>query len=218
MLPVNDILDAVFLGCFLFGLLLSIVTLVLGVVDLGIGHVGHGGGHAGGHGGDTGHNGDDVGFFNLPTLLAFIAWFGGIGYLARHGLGWFSLLSVIVGIGGGLVGGFLIYLLLAKLAQSDGELDPDDYRLPGTIARVASSIRPGGTGEIIYQQGGVRQVAAARAVDGGAIPRNTEVVVLRVEHGFALVEPWDQLMNSEIEPAGDQPAGGPPGRRRMPTP
>lgn len=214
MLPVNDLLDAIFLGCFLFGLILSIVTLFLGVVDLGIGHIGHGAGH----GGDVGHHGDEVGIFNLPTILAFIAWFGGIGYLARHGLGWFSVLSVIVGIGGGLVGAIMIYLLLAKLAQSGGELDPDDYRLPGTIARVASSIRAGGTGEIIYQQGGVRQVAAARAVDGGAIPRDTEVVVLRVERGFALVEPWDQLMDSEIEPAGDHSSGGPPGRSRMPAP
>lgn len=201
MLVVNDALDAILLGCFFFGLIFSAVALLLGLGHIGghDGHVGHGG-HGGdvGHGGDHGaHHGDELSFLNLPTLLGFIAWFGGVGYLARHGLGWYSAVSVVVGLAGGLVGGFIVYQILARLARFDGELHAEDFRLPGTIARVTYSIRAGGTGEIVYEQAGVRQVGAARAAAGQAIPRGTEVVVLRTANGIAFVEPWDALVAAD---------------------
>ena len=73
---------------------------------------------------------------------------------------------------------------------------PEDYRLPGQIARVTSSIREGGTGEVVYIQGGVRQVAAARSANGTPIARGVEVVILRNEKGIVYVDVWDQLVGS----------------------
>jgi membrane protein implicated in regulation of membrane protease activity len=183
---INDTLDAIFLGTFLFGLVFSALSLLVGVADIGFD----------GDGSDGG-SGDDAGFWqiNLGSILAFLTWFGGIGYLARHALGWLSILSIFVGLLGGLLGGVIILWFFARVIRpNDRALDPEDYRLPGTIARVTSSIRVGGTGEIMFEQAGVRQVAAARAVGDTALPRGTEVVVLRTERGIAVVDPWDSLI------------------------
>lgn len=205
MLVINDVLDAVFLGCFFFGLIFSAVSLLLGAGHLGIDHGHHGVDH-----------GDGIGPVNVSTLLAFLAWFGGVGYLARHGLGWYSLLSIAVGLGGGLVGAAVIFWVLSTLIRgSDTELRASDYRLPGTLARVTSSIRAGGTGEIVYQQGGVRQVAAARSTSGEPIARETEVVVLRSERGVAFVEPWEALLEdheSALGSRGESPVAALNGR------
>ena len=73
---------------------------------------------------------------------------------------------------------------------------PEDYRLPGQIAHVTSSIREGGTGEVVYIQGGVRQVSAARSANGTPIARGVEVVILRNEKGIVYVDIWDQLVGS----------------------
>jgi hypothetical protein len=73
-------------------------------------------------------------------------------------------------------------------------LDPKDYETVGVMARVTSSIRAGGFGEIVYELGGTRQVGAARSATEEGIPFGTEVVVLRVEKGVAFVEPFESLL------------------------
>jgi hypothetical protein len=71
--------------------------------------------------------------------------------------------------------------------------------MPGTIARVTSSIRAGGTGEIVYERRGVRQVSAARSPSGEAIPRGTEVVILKHGSGIAQVEPWTKFVGDGFD-------------------
>jgi hypothetical protein len=58
---------------------------------------------------------------------------------------------------------------------------------------VSSSIRAGGTGEVIYEQAGVRQVVAARAPGAPELQRGTEVVVLSVDNGIATVQVLDEF-------------------------
>jgi hypothetical protein len=87
-----------------------------------------------------------------------------------------------------------------------GELDPRDFELKGKLARVTSSIRPGGVGEIVYEQSGARMVRAARSSSGQAIPRGTEVVVLRAEGGVGYVAPWTELYGDEPLPIEPPPA------------
>jgi hypothetical protein len=87
------------------------------------------------------------------------------------------------------------------IAPANSEMNPHDYELPGTLARVTSSIREGGTGEIVYEQAGYRQVSAARALDGTAIPHGTEVVIMQVRAGIAYVQPWSQLLDEPDEVA-----------------
>ncbi len=190
-MAVNDALDAIYLGAFFFGILFVLATLVLGSVDIG-GHNDHG----------------DIGPFNLSTILGFVAWFGGIGYLVKQGLGGPVILSIIAAILGGLAGAVVVYTLLVKLiAPSDKPLDPKDFELPGTIGRISSSIRPGGVGEVLFEQQGIRQVSAAKSVDGEAIPRGTEVVILRSEHGIAYVQQWESLLAEHAEQAPSLSAG-----------
>jgi hypothetical protein len=229
MFAVDDALDAIFLGAFLFGILFTVISLILGALDIGLDHGGHGGDI--GHGGDVGHGGhaDHTGYFghdggdissyvNVSTVLAFIAWFGGIGYLARNGAGWTALVSVVLAVFGGLAGAYLIYLVFARIIRpgQTAPLDPRDFELQGKLARVTSSVRAGGTGEITYVQSGARMVRAARAADGRAIPRGTEVVVMRAERGVGIVMPWDELIHDDIPHTVDHSGGVAPDQERQP--
>lgn len=182
MIPVNGTIDAVFFGCLLFGVLFTLVSAVLGGMDLGFD-------------GDVGDLGGASWLGNVSGILAFVAWFGGIGLLAHEAAGLPLLFSLVIAVAGGAGGGYLVGRAVRRLSGAGETLDPRTYELPGTIGRVVSSIREGGTGEIIYEQAGLRQVAAARADNGKAIPRGTDVVVLRQHGGVATVAPWDDLMN-----------------------
>ncbi|MHB8757764.1 MAG: hypothetical protein ACYC6V_07105 [Bacillota bacterium] len=129
--------------------------------------------------------------------MSFITWFGGIGYLLRTYSGLVAVLVALIAIGGGLVGASIVFFFLAKLLIPGQRLmDPDDYELPGTIARVTSGIREGGTGEIVYSMGGGRHTAGARSDTGGAIRRGEEVVIVNYEHGLAYVQPWAEFIKS----------------------
>jgi membrane protein implicated in regulation of membrane protease activity len=189
MFPINDLLDAILLGGFLFGLIFTVGTLLLGVADIGF-HGDHGHGFDADGGGEIFH-----GMFNLSAILAFVTWFGGIGYLFRNAAGWNAFLSVLLGLAGGLAGAFVVSWFMVKvLRPSEQVLDPKDYETVGRVARVTSSIREGGVGEIVFELGGTRHVAGARSANPQAIGRGTEVVVLRMERGMAVVEPFEDLL------------------------
>lgn len=187
MFSVNDWLDALLLGAFFFGLVFSVAVLLLGIADLGFdsSHIGHGD-----HGG---HDGPST--LNIGVILAFITWFGGIAYLLRDGLDLFAPIALLVGIGAGFAGGYFVRRLFLYARSQETIMNPDDYRLPGVIARVTSSIRENGTGEVMYVQMGVRQVSAARSDKGIAIPKGTEVVILRRDKGVVYVDLWENLVD-----------------------
>ena len=67
------------------------------------------------------------------------------------------------------------------------------------LGTVSSSIREGGTGEILYSQVGTRRVCGARSEDGTAIAKGTEVVVTRYEKGIAYVQLWSEMSGSGDE-------------------
>ena len=75
-------------------------------------------------------------------------------------------------------------------------MDPADYDMIGVLGKVASPIRPSGTGEIIFSQAGARRAAPARSEDELVIPKGAEVVVTRYERGIAYVRPWEELTQS----------------------
>ena len=194
-MQVNDWLDAVLLGCFFFGLLLSVSLLFIGdggvLTDLGV---------------EAGDGNGPIPI-NLGVLMAFVAWFGGVGFLARNAGGWPLPVTLAAAIAGGVLGAFVAGRLTAAFVSPKAAvLDPADYRLPGTIARVTSSIRENGVGEVVYEQAGIRQVSAARAAGGTAIPQGAEVVVLETRAGIALVEPSDRFFG---EPDGIPIHGSP---------
>jgi hypothetical protein len=200
MFVVNDFLDAILLGCFFFGLIFSGLSLFLGVADLGFGHDGPGHHDGLGHHDGVGHHDDGLSPISVGSILAFLTWSGGVAYLLRNGADAQAAVSVVLGLAAGLLGGYAVYLLLKRVRASEaGLMRAEDYAMPGIIGRVTSSIREGGTGEIVYEQKGVRQVSAARSANGQPIPRGIEIVVHRVAAGIAYVEPWTTFVGDEFD-------------------
>jgi membrane protein implicated in regulation of membrane protease activity len=144
--------------------------------------------------------------FNFVTLTAFLAWFGGTGYLLTR----YSTMWLVVGLGialvSGVVGGGIVFWFLRKVLTSEEEnLDPADYEMVGVLGRMSISIRAGGTGEIIYSQAGTRRTCGARSESGAPIAKGEEVVVTRYEKGIAYVRPWKEMSGEETPPAHPVP-------------
>jgi len=136
--------------------------------------------------------------FNFVTLTAFLAWFGGIGYLlTRFSSIWFAM-GLAIALLSGIGGASIIYLFLSRVLMSKEEnMDPADFDMVGVLGKLCVSIREGGTGELIYSQMGTRRVCGARSEDGAAIAKGTEVVVTRYEKGIAYVRLWSELSGEE---------------------
>jgi hypothetical protein len=189
-----------YLVCFGVGFVLALLTFFSGFGHLQFGHV-HGGhfhfGHAqAGHLRTHAPGGHDSSLspINGFTLMAFLCWFGGTGYLLRRFTGVLGLSVFAIAVLTGLAGAAVIFWFLARvLLPRERVLTPEDTEITGVLARISSPIREGGTGEIAYSQGGARRAAAARSDAGAPIARDVEVVVLRYERGIAYVRPWSEL-------------------------
>jgi membrane protein implicated in regulation of membrane protease activity len=135
--------------------------------------------------------------FNFATITAFLAWFGGTGYILTRHSSLLVTVIVLIAIAGGLVGAAIIFWFIVKfLLTHDHALDPADYERVGVLGRISSAIRQGGTGEIIFSQEGTRQTCGARSEDGEPLARGTEVIVTRYERGIAYVRRWEEMADS----------------------
>lgn len=184
-----------YLVCFGVGFVLALLTFFGGFGHLHFGHL-HGGhfhlGHSHTH--PPGAHDSSLSPINGFTLMAFLCWFGGTGYLLRRFTGVLGLSVFAIAILSGLAGAAVIFWFLARvLLPRERVLTPEDTEITGVLARVSSPIREGGTGEIAYSQGGAHRAAAARSDAGVPIARDVEVVVLRYERGIAYVRAWSEL-------------------------
>jgi hypothetical protein len=216
--PGADWLANIFLFTFLFGLVFTVVSLFLGASHMGGLDAGHAGGPdlahdvggldaghaAAGHSDAGGDGGPSV--FNLPTIMAFLTWFGGAGYIFTRTLGAGALLAVPMAVISGMVGGTIMFVLLTRLLwpMMSKPMSDAAYRLPGTPAKVVSSIRAGGVGEIVYTKAGSRFTAGAKAVNDRPVPKGAEVVIIKYERGLAYVQSIDELLNGEPSEALDE--------------
>jgi hypothetical protein len=187
----------IYLFCFLVGATLSVFSFLAGVIHLHLPlklhlhfHLPHP--HGASHGG-----GPHISWFNASTLLAFLAWFGGVGYLMTR----YSHVETffIVGIAtlAGLAAGWVVLRFLIKLAgPSDEPLRESDRRVIGALGTVSMTIRENGTGEIIFPLGGGRRCSGARSEDGQPIEKGTEIVIERYEKGIAYVKRWEEFVRS----------------------
>jgi hypothetical protein len=195
-----------YLVCFFLGFALSLISFVAGGFNLHLPtkfhfHVGPGHVHAG-HGGHAGSTG--VSIFNTFSLMAFLAWFGGMGYLLMHYSNVGVWLGFVLALFAGSIGALIVFLFLAKvLMPHDRAINQADYEMVGVLGRVNSSIRVGGTGEIVFTLEGTRRCCGARSDNGSAIERGKEVVVTRFERGIAYVRLWDELAGEVQDAAGD---------------
>ena len=187
-----------YLVCFLVGVTLSVLSFLGGSFHLPHFHlhvphvhVPHGGGHAG--------TGGEMPFLNFGTITAFLAWFGGAGYLLTRYSSFMVAGVLTLAVITGLAGATIVFWFVAKLLlKHDRELDPADYDRVGVLARISSPIREGGTGEIIFSQEGTRNTCGARSENGEALARGTEVIVTRYERGIAYVRRWEELAEKDV--------------------
>jgi len=203
-----------YLACFAVGFLLSAISFIGGGLrwHVHLPHLPHGGGHVGaGHApvahGSAGkitatHAGRaaPVSPFNFVTLTAFLAWFGGTGFLiTRFASLWFAL-GLLIAAGAGLFGAAIVFLFLTRVLISHEEsMDPADYEMVGVLGRISMPIRENGTGEIIYSQAGTRRTCGARSENGAAIEKGAEIVVTRYDKGIAYVRLWEEMSNENEE-------------------
>lgn len=208
-------LSTFYLICFVVGFTLSTLSFFFGVLHAHLplrwhipiishhsapasvhGAGGHaaGGTHGAAGGGASKVTGAKLSWLNPSAGLAFLAWFGGTGYLLTQYYGVWYVLALGLAIVSGFAGAAIVSWFLVKvLLPHEIELHDADFELAGTLAKVTSSIREGGTGEITYSQGGVRRCAGARSSDGTtALEKGSEVVVARYDNGIAYVTRWEE--------------------------
>jgi hypothetical protein len=190
-----------YLLCFLVGFSLSVLAFLAGAVHIHLPakwpfpfHLGHhwGGGHAGTHG--SLKAGAHISWFNASTTMAFLAWFGGTGYLlTRHSHLW-ALVSLAIAMVAGLFAGWVVFRFMVKLMQTeDAPMSSEDRRVEGALGTISMAIRENGTGEIIFSLGETRRCAGARSGDGRPIEKGAEVVIERYEKGIAYVKKWEEF-------------------------
>jgi membrane protein implicated in regulation of membrane protease activity len=201
-----------YLTCFAVGFLLSAISFIAGGLrwQLHLPHLPHGGGHIGAGHAPVAHGSAASGAatpaghpapvspFNFITLTAFLAWFGGTGYLiTRFSSIWFAL-GLMIALGAGLFGAAIVFLFLTRVLISREEnMDSADYEMVGVLGRISMPIRENGTGEIIYSQAGTRRTCGARSENGTALEKGAEIVVTRYDKGIAYVRLWEEMNGEE---------------------
>jgi len=189
-----------YLLCFLIGFSLSAISFLAGALHLHLPfkmhwpfHLAHHGG-ALGKGGAIGKGSAHLSWFNAATVLAFLAWFGGTGYLLTAHSILVGAACLGVAVAAGLLAGWLVYRFMYVLVRNtDAHMNEWDYRHEGSVGTVSITIPAQGTGEVIFEQHGTRRSAGARSDDASSIERGAEVVISRYEKGIAYVKKWDEF-------------------------
>jgi len=204
-----------YLFCFIVGFALSLVSFLAGTVHLQVPFHAHTPLHGAHHGGgllkdipsaahshargaiatrgaaaSSGH----VPWLNASTAMAFLAWFGGAGYILTRASHLMAAASLSIAIVSGLAAGWVVFKFMARLMHgSESQLNDADYRIEGSVGTISIPVRQDGTGEVIFSLGGVRRSFGARCEDGAAIEKGAEVVIERYEKGIAYVRRWEEF-------------------------
>jgi membrane protein implicated in regulation of membrane protease activity len=202
--------EAIYLTCFGVGLVLSVLAFFSGFGHLHFGHVrmhfGHQ--HVGGQHGASFKAGvrhaSQMSPLNGFTIVAFLCWFGGTGYLLHHGSAFSNSLVLLFSVVSGLGGASVVFWFLSKVLMArEKTLEPADTDIVGMVGKLSGGIPKGGAGEMLYSQNGARWSAVVRAEDGESIERGAEVIVMRRAKGVAYVRRWDEFAHGLL---GNEPA------------
>jgi hypothetical protein len=200
--------ETIYLTCFGVGLVLSVLAFFGGFGHLHLGHLRL---HFGHHGAPrvsglraSAAHAAHMSPLNGFTIVAFLCWFGGTGYLLHHGSVLSNALVLLFSALSGLAGASLIFWFLSRVLMArERTLEPADTEITGIVGRLSGAIPAGGVGEILYSQNGARRAAPVRSDDGSAIERGAEVIVMRHARGMAYVRRWDEFAHGLL---GSEPA------------
>lgn len=171
---------ALFLGCFLAGLVLAVVSMLTGVEPKGAPLT------------VAPTNAKPRVRLTRPTLAAFAMLFGVLGYLLTKytTLGPAARL-ILAAIAGGL-GVLGSILLIARWAVRGGT--PVDHELlqghVATVTRAPSGTEPA---QITYELDGIRTTVNAVSIDDTLLTHGMEVVIEHIDNGVARVEAWSRV-------------------------
>jgi len=191
-----------YLLCFLVGFSMSVLSFLSGAMHLHLPfkwHLHVPGAHGHGHHvalpkGGLAKGAAPISWLNASTVMAFLAWFGGTGYLLTKHSSLVALTCLSIAAGSGLTGAWIVYRFMLRLLQNrDAEMNDWDYRHEGSVGKVSITVPSDGTGEVIFEQHGVRRSAGARSDDGSALEKGAEVVISRYEKGMAYVRRWEEF-------------------------
>jgi hypothetical protein len=182
--------NAIYLACFAVGLVLSFVAFFGGALHVHVGKF-HLHGMAKGARGHAVHGASPLNGF---TLMAFLCWFGGTGYLLHEAGGFSVALVLLFSAISGLAGASLVFWFLVKvLMPKERTLEAEDTEIVGMIGRLSTTLPAQGFGEMLYSQNGARRCATVRSEDHSPMERGAEVLVMRYERGVAYVRRWEEF-------------------------
>jgi membrane protein implicated in regulation of membrane protease activity len=188
-----------YLLCFMVGFTLSVLSFLGGAAHIHLPfkwHLPfHGWHHASGLAGrGMPHVRGGLSWFNAMTVMTFLAWFGGIGYILSTQSRLVAIAALLIAASAGIFAAGVVFKFMAKIVKvSDAHMLDWDYRIEGTVGTVSSPIRNNGTGEMIFEQKGVRKSVGVRSEDGKSLPNGTEVAITRYENGIAYVKKWEDF-------------------------
>lgn len=201
--------NAMYLICFGVGLILSLVSFLGEALHLHVGrfhlhaHTGKGG--LRGHATSNATSNAGISPLNGFTLMAFLCWFGGTGYLMRQSNVFGAALVLLFSAVSGVAGASLVFWFLVRVLLPRGRtLEPEDTAIVGVTGRLSGGIRAGGVGELLYSQNGARRSIAVRAENGSAMAKDTEVIVMRFASGVAYVRRWEEFEDGLLQEAVDR--------------
>src|SRR2546430_17136938 len=137
-----------YLLCFLVGFSLSVLSFLAGAVHIHLPvkwhlpfHLGH---HWGGsHGAMRGSlkGGAHISWFNASTIMAFLAWFGGTGFLLTRHSHLLAVVSLGISVIAGLFAGWVVFKFMVKLMQTnDAPMSAEDHRVEGALGTISMRI------------------------------------------------------------------------------
>jgi hypothetical protein len=172
-------MTALFLVCFIGGLLLAVRVMIYGVERPR----------------EASPSGERSFRLSPPMVVAFSVVFGAVGYgatarnLGSNG----SRITIAAGLG--ILSAVAAAWLVRRWWTVTPEHDVDDerYVLQGHLARVTKPIRAGVEGEVSFDFANDHRVLRARSLDEAAIAVGTDVVIERIEDDLAYVESWAEV-------------------------
>jgi membrane protein implicated in regulation of membrane protease activity len=119
---------------------------------------------------------DGPGIFNARIISMFITAFGGCGAISVY-LGLGVLISSLIGLAGGFLFGWLVYLFARLLYSQQASSIHGTSDLLGISAQVIVAIPANGLGQVrcIVGESAIEKIA--RSADGSPIAENTTVFI-----------------------------------------
>jgi len=135
-------------------------------------------------------------WFNFGTIAAFLAWFGGTGYLLEHYYHVWVVIVVAVGHARGLGAASWSSVLAKVLMADDIPLDPADYDMVGAWAAPPFRSVPAAPANWCLRKAEPPRGGCPQR-EGAAIPKGIEVIFTRYEKGMPMWRPFEDALGEE---------------------